>query len=302
MTGIALVGIDGRNPLGFLAALGVALVARNIHPEIRLSWTNQQGIWRPVVDGVTADRDKFVEELFAALKGTSSEPFEIDKRLPFDVALFKSELQRAQDRSSRKDRRLADFLAAFGTEIHHDKGLFADSSFRMVRSGDAAGQGLPAYANVIRLAIDASSLRNTLFEVWSYQDDGPILRWDPLDDQRYALVWNNPEDKAKKPVKVMLGADALAIEALALFPVIPEAGSAKTTGFFRSGSRESFSWPIWDHPATINVVRSLLSRPELHATAPDRKKLAACGIVEIFRSERIAPNKYYKNFTPALPA
>lgn len=301
MTELVLNGINGGNPLGFMATLGTLLVMRTLHSNIKLSWVSDSGVWQPVVHGGPGEKEQFLETLLDALRHTSLEPFEIDKKLPFPVDLFISKLKAAQDQARSDDRRTADLMAAYGTEIHHDKGVFEDTSFRMARSGDSDGNGLPAYAVVIRQLIDANAFRRTLFETWSYQDDGPILRWDPIEDQRYALVWNNPSEKSKKQVKSMLGANALALESLALFPVVSQDNTAITTGFFNSGRREYFTWPIWIHPVPVDVVRSLLSIPELHRDSPNRKNLSARGVVEIYRCERIAPNKYYKNFASALP-
>ncbi len=298
---LVLTGINGSNPLGFLAALGTTLTMREMYPGIRLSWRIGGGFWQPVVHGCTTDREAFIQTLFSALKGASLEPFEAERKLPFAVDFLVTKLKDAQTRGTFQDRRFADFLAAFGTEVYGDKEAFNDTSLRLVRGGDSVGQGLLAYAVTIRRSVDAAALRRTLFEIWSYQDDGPLLRWDPVDDQRYALVWNSPEDKQKKQIKSMLGANALALESLVLFPVIPTSKTVVTTGFHRSGRHEFFTWPIWQCPVSPDLVRSLLSIPELHADRPNRTELAARGIAEIYRCERIAPNKYYKNFTPGLP-
>lgn len=299
---LVLSGINGSNPLGFLAALGTTLTMRKSYPDIRLSWRIEGGTWQPVVHGCTTEKEEFTQDLFSALKGASLEPFEIERKLPFAVDLLVTNLKDAQTRATLQDRRLVDFLAAFGTEVYSAKEVFNDTLLRMVRSGDSAGQGLLAYAATIRRSVDAAALRRTLFEAWSYQDDGPLLRWDPVDDQRYALVWDSPEDKKKKQIKSMLGAHALALESLVLFPVIPTSKTIVTTGFHRSGRHEFFTWPIWPCPVSLDVVRSLLSMQELHMDMPDRAVLAARGIPEIYRCERIAPNKYYKNFTPSFPA
>jgi hypothetical protein len=301
MKELVLVGINGGNPLGFMAALGTALTVRRIHPQIKLAWRVDGGFWRPVIHGSTSDREEFIHTLLGALKNSSLEPFEIESKLPFSVDVFMTKLRLAQLQATPDNRRCVDFLCAYGTEVHPDKGVFIDTSLRMVRSGDSKGNGLPAYAIAIRNLVDADALKRTLFEIWHYQDNCPILRWDPSEDQRYALVWNNPEDKAKKQLKSMLGANALAIESLVLFPVIPEASNAITTGFHHSGRHEFFTWPLWYSPVSMDVVRSLLSLQELHRDKPNRQVLAAQGIKEIYRCERIMPNKYYRNFSPAMP-
>lgn len=297
-----MTGIDGANPLGFLAAVGTAITTRHFSADVRLSWQGTGGAWRPVLSCCERDEERFIELLHDALAATSSSPFTIDKKLPFDLTTLTSALHKAQNTASSHDRRLADFLTAFGSEAAPDKETFKDSAFRMVRSGDAAGQGLPVYAQSIREHTDKRALFRTLFEPWNYTDQGFSLRWDPLEDQRYALRWHDPSgDKDKHAPKTMLGANALAIEALVLFPTTPRPNGLATTGFFQSGRREFFTWPIWTHPVSPEMLRSLASLPELHCERPPRKTLAARGVAEIYRCERI-PNGYYKNFSPSIPA
>ncbi len=85
-------------------------------------------------------------------------------------------------------------------------------------------------------------LRRTLFEPWDYGDHGfSSLRWDPLEDQRYALRWRDPSKSgANDGPGSMLGANSLALEALQAFPVIWTGREAETTGFHRNGRRSVF--------------------------------------------------------------
>lgn len=318
MSELVLTGVDGANPLGFLAAVGTALTARHFCSEVAIFWRVEQGAWRPVLTGgnLVPERDTkviqrwFTQKLKAVLLAGSSAHFEISTKLPFTTQDFLIALNNAQRDVTLDNRRMADFLVAFGSEAHQDEEVFEDTAFRMVRSGDSKQQGLPAYALAIRNCTDAKALRRTLFEQWLYQDvvlhDGKekefSLRWDPLEDQRYALRWHNPSgDKDKHAPKTMLGANALALEALVLFPTAPRPGGLTTTGFSRIDRKEFFTWPIWEQPVSPETLRSLLSLPEIHEEKPPRRTLSARGIVEIYRCERIAPNKYYKNFAPAVP-
>ena len=138
-----------------------------------------------------------------------------------------------------------------------------------------------------------------MFLPWQYADDRPNLRWDPVDDRRYALRWNEPSGD---PVRTMRGANRLAVEALPLFPTAAGERRLQTTGFSqRPGQGVMFTWPIWDVPLKMGTVRSVLSLPELQEPRPNRDVLSAMGIVEVYRSERITRDKY-RNFTAATPA
>lgn len=304
-SGLVLNGINGANPLGFLAAIGTAVVAQSFCPTVKIAWCEEAGFWRPILDGVSEERELFVEQMMLALTHASIKAFEIDRKLPFAVDAFRLALLDAQSTITIKDRRLADFLAAFGSEMYpgKDKGVFQDSKFRMVRSGDSAGQGLPVYAQSIRKTTTSEALKRTLFCEWDYSDVGFSLRWDPVEDQRYALRWRDPSKSGVgQGLGTMLGANCLALEALQLFPVMWKSDYLATTGFNQE-KKTFFSWPIWVGPITLNVVRSLLALGELHSQrALDREKLGRMGIVELYRSQRIAQGQYYNNFAPAVAA
>lgn len=300
---IELSGIDGGNPLGFLAAIGTLVLARSFVPGAKLHWQPMGG-WRPVLSGYSNSREQLLEDLAQALQTSSTEHWDIDKKLPFEVDKFRNALKATQQASGPKNRRTKDFLVAFGSEVLHKKGIFEDTLFRMVRSGDSAGQGLPFYALKIQKSTGLESLRRTLYEPWDYRDDGPSLRLDPLEDQRYALRWKNPSKSTLcDGPGTMLGANALALEALALFPSVASGGRLLTTGFHRNRQRQTFfTWPIWECPLSPDGIRSLLALAALRENAPPRQELARRGVAEIYRCQRIAQNQYYSNFAPAFPA
>lgn len=309
-TELVLNGIDGANPLGFLAAVGCLALLSSAQPQMRLAWRPSEGTWRPVISGLELRRETgeseesaFVRDLYLALATTSHEPFEIDRRLPFPSTALINKLRDVPTHGTAENRRTADVLAAFGSEaVIGDKGNFEATAFCMVRSGDSAGNGLPAYALELQKLCGEKELSRALFKRWDYLDQGPSLRWDPAEDRRYALTWVDPKkDSKNKPV--MIGANVLALEALRLFPSVSDGTRLRTTGFaFLSRNHMAFTWPIWESWLNYDELRSTVGIGELNKPVPDRAMLERRGIVEIFRSERIAPNQYYKNFTPARPA
>ena len=299
---LLLNGLDGSNPLGFLAAIGTAVVLQDVFPKIRLGWKQIEDGWRPSLAGCGDDEQEFSEKLSEALKDASMTVFDVDNKMPFDAEKFSRKLRDVQCCSSIADRRDADFLSSFGTELYPDEksGQFQDSRFRMVRSGDSAGQGLPFYAKKMRKKVSIYHIQRTLFYAWDYQDTGYSLRWDPIEDQRYALRWRDP---SKSSQGTMLAANNLAVEALQWFPVVPVGTQAQTTGFQRVGRRETyFVWPIWTPMVGMETVRSLLALDDLCKEPVPRSSLVKRGIEEVYRSQRIQQNQYYSNFLAAIPA
>jgi hypothetical protein len=148
-------------------------------------------------------------------------------------------------------------------------------------------------------------MHKTLFQRWDYSD--PVrnmsLRWDPYDDNRYALRWSDPSgDPERERGGAMWGANRLAIEGLPLFPVMPGAQQLETTGFRTAGSRETFwTWPIWEPYIGLDEVRSLVALDDLQADTPNRTRLSARGVVEVLRSQRLTVDMY-RNFTWGVPA
>jgi len=303
---LLFTGLDGSNPLAFLALLGAGLMTQCFCPGVRISWVQAEGAWRPQLHGFDGNAGGFLTSLHGTLAATSSKPFEIDKKLPYSREALRAAMNQGQLEAVPENRRAVDLLAGFGSDAYADKnGVFADTALRMVRSGDSVGQGLPAYALAIRQGVTIEQLHAALFSVWRYEDDGFSLRWDPVEDQRYALRWYDPSSQSNKKtsLQTMRGANVLALESLALLPVQPQTHGVATTAFAHlERRRDFFTWPIWDAPITLDTIRSLLASSDLVEKTPNRNALHARGIVEVYRCERIAPNKYYKNFTPAHPA
>ncbi|NEV60666.1 type I-G CRISPR-associated protein, Cas3-extension family [Thiorhodococcus minor] len=312
MTGFDLDGIHGSNPLGFMAALGtVAACDRSFpHDAARLSWHQSQGAWRPTL---SLDRPLTREDLLAGLdaqlKTLSANPaVNLGDNLSLDCADFRQKAVLAQQSATPEQRDFADFMAAFGSESVQSKlngkptGKIADTAFRTMN-----GSGHQHFLGSIRTFIEDTKvehLEKALFHAWRYDDpvEKHTMRWDPMDDVRYALRWQNPSgDRERKQTGSVWGANRLAIEALPLFPTAPRHTALETTGFrARRGSGTLWTWPIWEGDLTVDTIRSVLALAELQASEPNRDGLVRHGIVEVFRCKRITQGKF-RNFGMAIP-
>jgi len=311
--GLALPGLSGANLLGFLAALGVLRTATLIWGpgSVQMDWTLINSTWCPrlflndVIDETNL-ASRLATQLMAAEQLNA---FQLGNDLNLEIAAYRQALQAAQQTCQPSNRQDVDFLSAFGCEAVEattngkSNGHISDTAFRTM-----SGAGHQHFLGTIRTFIvdtKEEHLRKVLFEDWQYDDplEKHSMRWDPLDDIRYALRWANPSgDKDRKITGSMWGANRLAIEALPLFPAFPAANRLVTTGFIEQRKRHParFTWPIWEGPVNMDCVRSLLSMSELQEPVPDRQQLSPLGIVEIFRSERITQGKF-RNFTSARP-
>lgn len=375
---IELPALNGDNPLGFLAALGVVTALHQTgEREIRLSWKPNIS-WTPSVSGFVGDKDALVEKLAVALKGqTVSEEARKEEqkaKKAFETAkrnwnrakkrkAEKSELscleekrkhcekdwqnalknasespelalgqrpdvekdvyygfaQDFLDKPSRLNRIAIDMLAAFGSDavVARESNGKEKSQIEVTPFCFIKGSGNQFFLDTARCLMNKVEMREkklykgekdplckALFQEWDYLDETLSMRWDPLDDRRYALMDIDPS-KSKSGTVWM--ANLLAYRGLALFPSAPVKRQLKTTGWIRleesKKERDVFTWPIWENPIGVDTIRSLLQHLELAQQSPSLKKLIPLGVCDCFRSERIQVGQGINrktNFSPAV--
>lgn len=308
---LILTGLDGSNPLAFLAALGTLRALTVAWPDraIKMRWGRYTGAWRPVIcANEVLEEETLVITLDTYLKLMRGHPalgFADDLRLsPEEFRDFASSaIAAAHQGCGPQDRTEADFAAAFACDAVTDvkKNIVRDTALRTVGGGQ---QRFLAFMRNIVEHTTKGHLQKTLFAAWTYDDPvvNQTLRWDPVDDSRYALRWNDPSgDPIRKQRGGMLGANRLAIEGLPMVTCAPVGSTLGTVGFSGSGARNTFwTWPIWNHSISHDVCRSLLAIPLLVAEPTPEEQLRAIGITTAFRSQRITVEKY-RNFAPATP-
>lgn len=309
---INLTGIPGGNPLGFLAAVGSLSAATRAFAQAsaKLGWFQQDAGWVPQLhftDDISPA--KLVNGLHIELAALSENTA---LALADDLAIGNYAFRKAAESAARADnladRTVTDYLCAFGSDAIQAKaggkptGVIADTAFRTM-----SGSGHQHFLGSMRtFARDTAEehLQAALFESWRYDDpvEKHTMRWDPIDDVRYALRWRNPSgDPVRKSGGSVWGANLLAIEGLRLFPTAPFRDSLCTTGFTQwRGSGTYWTWPIWRSPVGLDTVRSLVALKELQQERPDREALRGRGIAEVYRSQRITQGKF-RNFGHATP-
>lgn len=305
-SGLLLNGLDGSNPLAFLAALGTLRVVnerKTASPgDWRMFWKQNQGYWSPVISGdVLLEKEELIQIIMSEPRKMENHPV---KLFPYDDLKINCDdfyhvAHDVQNKATLVDRRYADFISAFGCEslpVSERDTNIQDTALRTM-SG-SGHQHFIGFMRELLVNTKPEHLQSSLFDPWQYSDPKPSLRWDPLDDRRYALRWKEPSGD---PIRTMRGANRLAIEALPLFTTSPTERQLHTTGFSQGRDKAIlFTWPIWETPSSIDTVRSLISFDELQKPLPNRESLLARGVVEIYRSQRITNGKY-RNFTVATP-
>lgn len=313
--GLLLCGLDGSNPLAFLAALGTLRVANLVWARrgVRLSWVQHAGAWSPKIS-IAVDPDTFVDGITwycqtGLLKTEEEEPVEAASAFPyfaFDRNTSKIEPERfrqvetdARRSSDRTDRSFVDFVAAIGSDACVEDGFVQDTGFRTM-----SGQGHQNFlGTMLTLAEDVERqyVQSTLLVPWHYEDPlkNHSMRWDPNDDKRHAYQWTDPTHNSERKTGGMWGANRLAVEALPLLPTAPTTRGLHTTAFNPPQERWTrFRWPVWSPAITVETCGALLAVADLQAREIPRPELRAIGVEEVFESRRIVVG-YYRNFTPA---
>jgi len=284
-SGILLRALEGSNPLAFLAALGTLRLLHLSEPDagVRMLWERWDGFWLPRLAGLDADGGRLCELLMSAAWAPVDKFEQIGKNLTVPSEKFSRFVEEAYETTTRRDRRAADFAAAFGCEVCEDKEKerieYTDLCF-ITGSGH---QDFLGTIGALAKNVTVSRLRDTLFGEWR-PEKGLSMRWDPSDAAEYALRWDDPGPRGAWAV---WGANRLATEALPFFPTMPVKSGLETTGFKRRNREHEFTWPIWSRSASFDSVRSLMSFGELQKDVPEREALSAMGIEEVYRAQRV---------------
>ena len=293
-----LDGIDGTHLFGFMATMGtIALLTESARARgatnPRLSFL-PDGV--PVLHAVPGSQDEIAAAVFEQLQ---------EDRPYYEQQL--SEVKRPTDLTAASlaglaataTRREAAILAGLACCVGDET---TESS--LCAANGASHQNLVQAMRDILALVRHEHLRAALFEPWRRDyavPDGlrkefglgsrkPTLRLDPGDERLYALRLSNPT--TTDDFMTELGAQALAIPAFGLFPVLPRRRPVAVASE-RAGRRVYFNWLLWETPATLATVSSLLAAGP---GSPDR--LRPRGVFAAFRAARVSGDKGKLSFAP----
>jgi len=250
-------------------------------------------------------RDLARERLLEALKEAVPSPeLALGQRPDCTIEEFRQHARSLCRESNLKARATLDMVVAFGTEASTER--IVPTPFCFI-----TGSGHQWFLDTARELMKRATtekLREALFEPWGYRDEKLTMRWDPIDDRRYALMDRDPTASDNKSTTVWM-ANLLAYVALSLFPCAPAKRGAATACWNSAKDAATFCWLLWQTPLAIHSIRSILtsrafavphdesSRKELRAA------LRARGIDAVFCARRIQvgnPPLHKINFSPAF--
>lgn len=262
MKHIKLDGVDGSNPLGFLAAIGLLRVVTSAGHDVRLGFA-ADGSASAVLEGLVIPSE-IAALVVADVKQSAHSPAwwltyqKAEKRGSKQVAdikappaEFREFLERCVECWTKGDGEAAAYAAAFGTDVAVDgKGNTKPTAFHFT----AANQQFLGTVEAIRASLSQEWIEASLFARHGDRPGGN-LRWDPGAERNWALMASNPNDEG---TRVNAPLEWLAFRGLPLLPSFPRGARIITTGVLGRGEDMTFTWPLWSLPASLPIVRSVL--------------------------------------------
>ena len=260
-----LSGLPGINPLGFLAALGVQVALTEKGHDCALHWTDQP-IPHPVLTPAI-ELEEIARCSIALAQDWLSGPAlstDLDEKLKLSAPEIRGFLGKG-----RLDVGSPALTYCLVAEDSLDKKGNAKPSNFVFTSGDE--KFVKIARNILRRVTEENekgiaAVCRDISETWRYEDQAKnmniTLRWDLAHDRQHALMASDPQgDKFTN-----LGSEFLAVLGLSRFPsftglrqVRTNTSNTLTVGW--DGRRETavFVWPLWQYPASVRSVDSLLA-------------------------------------------
>ncbi|MFL5245242.1 MAG: type I-U CRISPR-associated helicase/endonuclease Cas3 [Gemmataceae bacterium] len=308
---LPLTGLDGANPLAFLAAVGTLVaIDRMSRAEksppwlvspVALSWGTDASAYTPVLhlSAALPAPGEFADFLAEQLpRSPCDHPAKwVVNMLDEDEDKLADQI-RKQCRNPREcDLSYLNWVTALVCESVPE----GASQLQTVRRDYLLGN-----LRSIMARTTSEHLNRSLFLPWDFADalDNQSLHWEPSEDRRHAYQWHMPSgDPTRKKRGGMLGANRLALEAWPLFPSFPadhRLVRVATRGF--KGNRANntlWTWPLWSQPLTVDVIASVLGHPAMQEETRDVGAFQEFGAFAVFRLQRILVGKT-PNFTTAF--
>lgn len=312
MNQFQLTGLDGSNPLGFLAALGTLVALDHQTSELetrpRLGW-RLAGVWRPVLVSPCGDLSELLDSIERDLADAGQDPVlgfgyqrtkktqEGKETIDFvrDVKCSPEELRQALlswvASADATSRRTLDWFTGFVSEGALDNNGAAKPTALHFTSGQ---QRFLHFVRALAEGVGRGDLEDAIVGPWPYHAELPVMGWDNTETRDHALRATAPADDKKMGNP---GADWLALRALEILPSASRRGRQRTPGAMWRSKSTTWAWPIWGPTVQLDVVRALLSARGLRDMAPWKRE--RMGIEQVFETRILRKGKGYGSVTPA---
>ncbi len=293
---LILNGLDGANPQGFLAALGIQQALADQGKLVKMRWVDEGG-WRPELqeietveevvvllekDLATWKQEPALDLAYPVRDKKTGKPKQDKKTgqiiLERDLKPLPDEYSEYMRRMRKRGGRSEQLALAFATDVGIDgNGHVKPNALHFL----AGQQRFLEMIIELRDSITPEHLAEAIQGPWLGKDKLPVLGWNATSERMHALRAFDPSTDGKTGTA---GAEWLAFVGLRCIPSVPNSPSTNmTTGFCGSWKRGSFRWLLWSTPLSSAVVPSAMQQIE-KAAHLNASTLAAWGIAQIFES------------------
>jgi hypothetical protein len=264
MTRTLLKGLNGSNPLGFMASVGLLRLLEVQGNHARLGFNEDGGLhaWiecNPALDDlpgtVTRDAEAAAgpQPWRLGYEKQEKKGIKVVADLKAPPEQFRVFLTSAIDEWLTGRAEQSNYAAAYGTDVAVDgNGNTKPTAFHFT----AANQQFLGAVEESRGKITRDWVEESLDDRDGKTKPGSNLRWDPDAERSRALMGVNPNDDG---TAVNAPLEWLAFRGLPAFPCVPVGSRILTCGV--TGHRQDefrFHWPLWSCGASYATVRSLL--------------------------------------------
>ncbi len=255
---IRLAGLEGTNPLGYFAALGLLNIAERMNQPFRLSWS------REPVPRAIGHTDQSPDALVEMVMNDREEWLDAPALNRFDDIKLDPSRNRSYiaecGTSGGRSRQLVAGLVAEGTALD-GKGNAKPTDLHFT----AGQQKFLVAAREIRDGLSHEHVLQALTGPWSYSSPLKSLMWDVTDDRVYALAASDPSKLKKMSVP---GAEWLALQGVASIPCFADELRTHTTGASGSWKFGEFTWLLWSPAVGVNTGRTVVGQAQTIADNP----------------------------------
>lgn len=290
---IVLTGLDGTNPLAFLASLGVLdVVDRCLRNEGKavpaLRWEDR-GRWVPVLDSQRCLSDLLTLVVDDA-RSWSNEPV---LELTYDAngALCSDQSRKCKRDLKPAPRAFREFLESLMRGHFSERSLRLAGSFGSELAVDGKGNIKPTalhfsagqqeflkMAIELRDSVNKSDFEEALLGPWRGESKLPSFSWDSGSARLYALRATDPSAEKRGSVAA---ANWLGLLGLRFLPVAVRGTKLQTT-CVRGGWKDAkFTWPLWSANANARTVAALLRFTDFSQFGVSERQ--ALGIEAVYR-------------------
>ncbi len=273
MTALSLPALDGRSPLGFLAALGVLRLVtdRERGREAQLSWSRED--CTAVLSSAFDTVDELVEDLEAIVSGIPAQgvlpdlpvhlppPGEAPDRMRLPRPEFRALAKRVWTDGKAEGER---WMASLVTDLSVDDKKRADISLM------AAPSGKQSMRTMLDKPLDLVRKRpQVLTEALLGWRRNPGVSGEYLDHRVLFDAVDAVDGKSQE--RGVPGATWLALMSYPLLRTTASRGEPLTTTWQATGRRAGarrMVYPLWSQPLDVHAVSALLHHPELSGVAP----------------------------------